>query len=145
MVQSTTAPSSEVTGHSAGQTRGVWRIQGLIDTLVNDVHLGLSRIIDAELVTDLSRTPLFEKVFRDCISQQGVSGDLSWAGALTGGIRQDLCRTRSVSFPPRRTISNHFPADRRRASPHLGCDLTQAFSHLQRISDLDPFILGEVP
>src|SRR5680860_783552 len=137
MVQSAAAPGSEVTGHSAGQASGVRRVQGLIDAFVNDVHLGLSRIVDAQLVTDLSRTPLFEKVFRDRISQQRVPGDLAWAGALPGGIRQDLCRTRSVSFPPRRPIPDHFTADRRRASPHLGRDLTQALSDLQRISDLD--------
>ena len=52
------APGSEVTGHSPGQPVCVRRIQSPIDTFVHDVHLGLSREIDPQLVTDLPGSPL---------------------------------------------------------------------------------------
>nr|WP_241988154.1 hypothetical protein [Cryobacterium sp. MDB2-10] len=111
---------------------------------MDDVHRGLAREIDPELVTDLPGAPLFEKVFRDRIPQLWVPGDLARPGAFARGLRQNLRRSRSISFLAWRPIPDDLTADRRRASAQLGRDLTQAFSDLQRIGDLDPLALGEV-
>jgi hypothetical protein len=109
---------------------------------VHDVHVGLARIIETQLVTDLPGTPLFEKVFRDGIAKLWVPGDLARPGAFARGLRQNLRRSRSISFQAWRPIPGYLTADRRRASAQPDRDLTQALPVLHCISDLNPLALG---
>ncbi|MCY1228028.1 hypothetical protein D9M72_403210 [compost metagenome] len=141
-----TGPSAaQRDGRVHGQIQASTPIEGLIDSLGHDVHLGLCREISAETVAYLAGAPALLQMFAHELPQLRVFGDLPDPLAAPPALGIALSRPWTVVTGGFVDVPADLSAHSRRTTPELPGNGADAAPRLQEVRDRDPFRFGEKP
>lgn len=132
-------------GQLAAQLSASLDVEGLVDRLVDHVHLRPLGEPCPKSLADLLRAPPQTQAVLDEVPQLGVLPDLSRLGAGPAGIGAGLGGVRPVLPVDRVPVAADLPADGGRAAAQLSGDRPDRRLLPQPVGDVDPVVLAQVP